>query len=98
MTRLGLAETSPGPGVRDGDSVRDWIRHNVGSHWHPAGTCRIGPASDPGAVTDPGLRVHGIVGLRLADASVMPLIPNAPLHATVLAVAEKAAALITGGH
>jgi choline dehydrogenase len=94
MARLGISETWPGPspGVRDRADLRDWIRRNVGSYWHPAGTCRAG--TDDGAVTDPRLRVYGIAGLRVADASVMPAIPNAPLHATVLAIAEKAAALI----
>jgi choline dehydrogenase len=53
--------------------------------------------SDPGAVVDPDLRVYGITGLRIADASVLPIIPNAPLNATVLAVAEKAAELIRAG-
>ena len=94
MAPLGISETWPGPGTCDSAGLRDWIRHSVGSYWHPAGTCRMG--TDDGAVTDPQLRVHGIAGLRVADASVMPAIPNAPLHATVLAVAEKAAALITG--
>ena len=47
-------------------------------------------------MVDTELRVRGITGLRVADASVMPVIPNAPLHATVLAIAEKAASLITG--
>ena len=94
MARLGISETWPGPGVRDSAGLRDWIRHAVGSYWHPAGTCRIG--TDDGAVTDPQLRVHGIAGLRVADASVMPTIPNAHPHATVLAIAEKAAALISG--
>jgi choline dehydrogenase len=94
MARLGISETWPGPGVRDSAGLRDWIRRNVGSYWHPAGTCRTG--TDDGAVTDPRLRVYGVAGLRVADASVMPAIPNAPLHATVLAVAEKAAALIAG--
>jgi choline dehydrogenase len=56
----------------------------------------MGPDTDPDAVTDPQLRVRGITGLRVADASVMPVIPNAPLNATVLAIAEKAASLITG--
>ena len=72
--------------------MRAWIRRSVGSYFHPAGTCRMG--TGPGAVTDPQLRVHGITGLRVADASVMPVIPNAPPHATVLAIAEKAADLI----
>ena len=94
MAPLGISEIWPGPGVCDSAGLRDWIRHSVCSYWHPAGTCRIG--TDEGAVTDPQLRVHGIAGLRVADASVMPTIPNAHPHATVLAVAEKAVALITG--
>jgi choline dehydrogenase-like flavoprotein len=96
MTELGSRETWPGPGGRDRDGLRAWARSAVGSYYHPAGTCRIGPGTDPDAVVDPRLRVHGITGLRVADASVMPVIPNAPLHATVLAVAEKAADLIGG--
>ena len=60
FARLGVTEAWPGPGVRDGDGLRDWIRRTVGSYYHPAGTCRIGPSADDGAVTDPELRVHGI--------------------------------------
>ena len=56
----------------------------------------MGPDTDPGAVVDLQLRVRGITGLRVADASVMPVIPNAHLNATVLAIAEKAADLISG--
>jgi choline dehydrogenase len=96
FTRLGVTGDWPGPAVRDRDALRDWIRQTVGSYYHPAGTCAIGPSPDDGAVVDPKLRVHGIDGLRVADASVMPLIVNAPLHATVLAVAERAAGLIAG--
>jgi choline dehydrogenase len=96
FTGLGVTETRPGPAVRDGDGLRDWIRQTVGSYYHPSGTCQIGPRPGDGAVIDPELRVHGISGLRVADASVMPVIVNAPLHATVLAVAERAASLITG--
>jgi len=62
--------------------------------YHPLGTCRMG--SDEASVVDPQLRVRGVDGLRVADASVMPVIVNAPLHATVLAVAERAAGLIAG--
>jgi len=61
---------------------------------HPVGTCRLG--SDPGSVVGVDLRVRGIHGLRVADASVMPSIPTANTNATVLAIAERAAALITG--
>jgi len=63
----------------------------VGSYYHPAGSCAIG------AAVDAQLRVHGIDRLRVADASVMPVIPNAHPNATVLAIAEKAADLIAAG-
>jgi choline dehydrogenase len=95
FTRLGVTEAHPGLGIRGGE-LRAWVRRTVSSYWHPAGTCRIGPGTDPGAVVDPELRVHGITGLRVADASVMPLIPNAHPNATVLAIAERAASLIAG--
>jgi len=72
------AEIAPGPGIRASAAVRAWIRGTVTSYWHPAGTCRIGTGTDPGAVVDTDLRVHGITGLRIADASVIPVIPNAP--------------------
>jgi choline dehydrogenase len=86
-------EAWPGPETgRAG--LRDWIRRTVGSYYHPVGTCRIGADADPGAVVDADLRVRGITGLRVADASVMPVIPNAHPNATVLAIAEKAASLI----
>jgi len=79
----------PGPETATDDGLRGYIRRGVGSYYHPAGTCGIGP------VVDTGLRVHGIAGLRVADASVIPLIPNAHPNATVLAIAEKAAELIS---
>jgi len=64
----------------------------VGSYYHPAGSCRMGTGSD--TVVDAQLRVHGVAGLRVADASVMPVICNAHPNATVLAIAERAADLI----
>ena len=95
MSELGIREAWPGSDTGDSDGVRTWARSTVGSYYHPVGTCRIGSAADRGAVVNPQLRIHGITGLRVADASVMPVIPNAPLHATVRAIAEKAADLIT---
>jgi len=89
-----VTEALPGTRTRASE-LRAWIRSTVGSYCHLAGTCRIGLSPDDGAVIDTELRVHGIDGLRVADASVMPVIPNAPLHATVLAVAERAADLIS---
>jgi choline dehydrogenase len=90
------AEVWPGPDVRASAALRAWIRGTVGSYYHPAGTCRMGADADPGAVVDAELRVRGITGLRVADASVIPVIPNAHPNATVLAIAEKAAVLIAG--
>jgi len=92
FAHLGIAEMAPGPGVQDAAGVRAWIRQSVGSYYHPAGTCRMG--TGPDTVTDSRLRVYGLTGLRVADASVMPVIPNACPHATVLAIAERAADLI----
>ena len=87
-------EVWPGPDVRTRDNLRAYIRRAVGSYYHPAGTCRMGP--DAAAVVDLELRVRGVTGLRVADASVLPVIPNAHPNATVLAVAERAAELIGG--
>ena len=95
FARLGATETRPGPGVRD--SAAAGLDQAHGRQLLPPGRdLPDRPGTDDGAVTDPQLRVHGIAGLRVADASVMPVIPNAPLHATVLAIAERAADLIAG--
>ena len=96
FSRVQAAEAHPGADAATRTGVRDYIRRTVGSYYHPAGTCRMGPGPDAGAVVDLQLRVRGITGLRVADASVMPSIPNAHPNATVLAIAEKAAALISG--
>jgi choline dehydrogenase len=89
-----VAEAWPGLQARTSAGLREYIRGTVASYYHPAGTCRIGADTD--AVVDTELRVRGISGLRVADASVMPVLPNAHPNATVLAIAEKAADLITG--
>jgi choline dehydrogenase len=86
-------EVYPGPDARTDADVRDFIRRTVGSYYHAVGTCRLG--QDEHAVVDVQLRVQGVDGLRIADASVMPEIPNAHPNATVLAIAERAAHLIS---
>ncbi len=96
FARVCTAEAWPGLQARTSAGLREYIRGTVGSYYHPAGTCRIGADTDAGAVVDTELRVRGITGLRVADASVMPVLPNAHPNATVLAIAEKAADLITG--
>jgi len=94
FSRAQTTEAWPGADVRTSVGLRDFIRHAVDSYHHPVGTCRMGPDAD--AVVDTELRVRGVTGLRVADASVMPTIPNAHPNATVLAIAERAADLIAG--
>lgn len=89
------AEVWPGPDVDTSAGLRDYIRRGVASYYHPVGTCRLG--SDADAVVDLQLRMHGVAGLRVADASVLPTIPNANPNATVLAIAERAADMIGAG-
>jgi choline dehydrogenase len=74
--------------------IADYIRSAADGWWHPVGTCRMG--SDPLAVVNSELRVHGITGLRVADASVMPTIPRCHTMAPTIMIAEKAADLILG--
>jgi choline dehydrogenase len=81
-------ELHPGPGV----DVEEHIRATLGSYWHPVGTCRMG--IDEEAVVDPELRVRGIEGLRVADASIMPLIVGGNTHAATMLIGEKAADLV----
>jgi choline dehydrogenase len=88
-------EVLPGPAAFSHGLLEDYVRRSVGSHHHPVGTCRMG--SDDHAVVDPELRVRGVSGLRVADASVMPSVVSAHPNATVLAIAERAADLIRGG-
>nr|WP_301291136.1 GMC oxidoreductase [Robbsia andropogonis] len=71
------------------------IRSDSGTAYHQCGTCAFG--TDAQSVVDPHLRVHGIAGLRVADTSVMPRIPNAPLHAAALMIGQRAAAIMLSG-
>jgi choline dehydrogenase len=80
---------TPPAGGRDG--LRAWIRDQAGTTFHPCSTCRMGPAGDPDAVVDHAGRVHGLAGLRVADAAIFPTSPRANLHCTVVAAAEKLA-------
>ncbi|KOV74832.1 hypothetical protein ADL00_00575 [Streptomyces sp. AS58] len=87
-------EVLPGPAVVDESDVRAYLRSNLRSYSHYVGSCRIGGDGD--AVVGTDLRVHGVEGLRVADASVMPSTPSANTNAAVYAIAERAADLVAG--
>lgn len=87
-----VEETVPGAGARDDAALLQYARSNGGTVYHGVGTCRMG--QDERAVVDPELRVHGVPGLRVVDASVMPHITSTNTNATVLMLAERAADLI----
>ncbi len=77
--------------VEDDAALADHIHENVAGTFHPVGTCRMGAADDRSAVTDPAGRVHGLAGLRVIDASIMPTIPRGNTNIPTIMVAEKLA-------
>ena len=85
-------EVMPGPQVTSDEDLVAYLRETANSMYHPAGSCRMG--SDDGAVVDPRLRVRGIAGLRVADASIMPKVPSGNTNAPVIMIADKAASMI----
>jgi choline dehydrogenase len=87
-----LGEIAPGPAVDSLDTVKDYGRKFGNTIYHPVGTCKMG--EDPMAVVDPRLRVHGLSGLRVIDASVMPTVTTGNTNAPTIMIAEKGAAMI----
>ncbi|WP_017606885.1 GMC family oxidoreductase [Nocardiopsis alkaliphila] len=87
-------EVAPGPEVRTDEELSEYGRRAAHTVYHPAGTCRMGAVDDDGAVVDPRLRVRGLKGLRVADASVFPTLPTPNPMVMVLALGERAADLI----
>lgn len=90
------AETSPPPSVESDEELLDFARNKGTTVYHMIGTARMGPSSQLDAVVDAELRVHGIDGLRVADASIMPSMPSANTNASTLMIAEKASDMILG--
>jgi choline dehydrogenase len=88
----GARELYPGPHVSDAAGARDYVRRTAISYHHQVGTCRMGVDAD--AVVDPRLRVHGLEGLRVADASVMPAVTSGNTNAPSLMIGERAADFI----
>ncbi|MBN9561976.1 MAG: GMC family oxidoreductase N-terminal domain-containing protein [Alphaproteobacteria bacterium] len=89
-------EHLPGPRVESDDELLDFARRYGSTSYHLIGTARMGPASDPTAVVDDQLRVHGLHGLRVVDASIMPNMVSANTYAATMMIAEKGADMIRG--
>ena len=94
MARYFDAETLPGSATSTDEEWLDYARQRGSTGYHLVGTCHMGPASDSTAVVDSELRVRGVDGLRVVDASVMPAVPSANTAAATMMIAEKAADMI----
>ena len=84
-----LERVAPTPDATSDEALMDYIRHNASTVYHPVGTCKMG--ADAQAVVDDRLRVHGVDGLLVADASIMPLLVSGNTNAATIMIAEKAA-------
>jgi choline dehydrogenase len=89
-------EIAPGPGVTSRADLVDFVRQNAGTLWHPVGTCALGDGEQ--AVVDAELKVRGVAGLRVADASVMPRIIAGNTNAACVMIGEKASDLVLAAH
>jgi choline dehydrogenase len=96
MAEICSSELAPGAHVRSDAELLDYVRHSVVTLYHPVGTCAMGGDSRWNSVLDPELRVRGVTGLRVVDASVMPALPRGNTNAPTIAIAERAADLIAG--
>jgi choline dehydrogenase len=96
IARYSTVETLPGPGVTADDALLEYARHFGTTIFHPVGTCRMGEG--PSAVVDQRLRVHGITGLRVIDASIMPTLTTGNTNAPTIMIGEKGAAMIKEDH
>ena len=89
-------EILPGPAATSDAALDEHLRRTVKTDYHPVGTCRMGSDNDPEAVVDATLRVRGIDGLRVVDASVMPKLVSANTNAPTMAIADRAVSLMRG--
>ncbi len=87
-------EIAPGAHLQSDAELLEWVRNNAETTYHPVGTCKMG--NDPRAVVDPELRVHGISGLRVADASIMPTLTSGNTNAPAIMIGEKCASMVLG--
>ncbi len=91
-----VRELAPGPAVQSDAEISAYVRATANTVYHPAGTCKIGDPTDPLAVVDPHLRVIGVEGLRVADASIFPSMTTVNPAITVFMIGERCAALLHG--
>ena len=96
MAAICRSEIAPGAHVRSDAELLDYVRSSVVTLYDPVGTCAMGSEARWGSVLDPELRVRGVSGLRVVDASVMPVVPRGNTNAPTIAIAERAADLIAG--
>jgi choline dehydrogenase len=96
MAAICRSEIAPGAHIRSDAELLEYVRSSVGTLYHPVGTCAMGSEARWGSVLDPELKVRGIDGLRVVDASVMPTLPRGNTNAPTIAIAERAADLIAG--
>jgi len=94
MRDVATDEIAPGINIDSDDELLDWVRNNAETTYHPVGTCKMG--RDPMAVVDDELRVHGMQGLRVADASIMPTLTSGNTNAPSIMIGEKASRMILG--
>ncbi len=92
MKDIATDEIAPGVDIESDEELLDWVRHNAETTYHPVGTCKMG--NDPMAVVDDRLRVHGMEGLRVADASIMPTLTSGNTNAPSIMIGEKAAKMV----
>ncbi len=90
------SELEPGAGKQSDADLADWVRVRCETIYHPVGSCRMGPATDTAAVVDTALRVRGVDGLRVVDASIMPTLVGGNTNAPTIMIAERAADLMLG--
>ena len=87
-------EILPGKNVTSDEDLATHCRRTVKTNWHPVGTCRMGADNDAMAVLDPKLRLRGITGLRVIDASAMPFIPSGNTNAPTMMLTNRAMSLL----
>jgi choline dehydrogenase len=92
MAPFQVSEVVPGADLTSDDEILDWVKQAAETTYHPVGTCKMG--SDPMAVVDAQLHVHGIAGLRVADASIMPTLTSGNTNAPSIMIGEKAADMV----